>query len=259
MPFVWHGYADLLRDAAVRTAIRARLCSWPIAFMVVNNFEFAFFAWSAKHIDIAATAILFETWPVLLIALTLWLYRNEERYRRSSFSMWLLVAVGFAGFAFVVLSQSAATGVTTGADVGAVTAGVALAVIASAVTSLSAFGFKWGHRSGRGHRPGAEERGLVGRAVRRDRREPGRQHGGDPREPRRRIRTGRRDERRDVRRRRGRRASSATAGATLCWRNANLITRNLGINAIGYATPALSLGVAVALLRGGGPRGSTTS
>lgn len=241
VPFVWHGYADLLRDQTVRRAIRSRLWSWPILFMVVNNFEFAFFAWSAKHIDIAATAILFETWPVLLIALTLWLYRNEQRYRRSSFSMWLLVAVGFAGFVFVVLSESATTGASGNADIGSVTAGVTLAVIASAVTSLSAFGFKWGTdlAAAVGPRPkaggwsvelfGAIVASLAANTVV----IPANLAAGYAL---------------------GEQMSGGTfaiavgagvvchAGATLCWRNANLITRNLGINAIGYATPVLSLG-----------------
>ena len=240
LPAVWHGYAELVRDRRVRAAIARRIPSWPILFMVVNNFEFAFFAWSAKYVDIAVTAILFETWPVLLIALTLWLYRNDDRYRRGGFSMWLLVGVGFAGFAFVVLSQSGTALSAQSGGSGALAAGVGLAVLASGVTSLSAFGFKWGtdlaadigtRTTRRGWSPelfGAIVASLAANTVV----IPANLLAGHAL---------------------GEEMAAATfaiavatgtvchGGATLCWRNANLITSNLGVNAIGYATPVLSL------------------
>lgn len=241
LPYLAVACRPLLRSRVVAAAVARRVFCWPILFMVVNNFEFAFFAWSTRFIDVAIAAILFETWPVLLIALTLWLYRAERRYRSFTVSLWLLLAVAFAGFAFVVLSQSGtAFGVGTG-RLAPLAAGILLAVLASVVTSLSAFGFKWSTglaaALGRGpdpvRHPGLELFGTVvaslianvvvvpvnfaaGLAV------------GESLAP----------------------ATFAAvvlagvvchAGAPLCWRNATLLTDNVGVNAIAYATPALSL------------------
>lgn len=241
VPFVLAAYPSLLLDRRVRAAVRSRVLSLPVAMMVVNNFEFALFAWSARLVDISVTAILFETWPVLLIVLTMWLYRGDRRYRAADASLWLLLAVGFAGFAFVVLSQQALPGgvASTGWSLAA---GIGLAVLASAVTSLSAFGFRWGtdlaealQRAGV-RPPGSHSLELfgailasllanvvvvpanivIGIAL------------GEPMTPfvfAAAVGAG----------------VVCHAGATLCWRNANLLTDNLGVNAIGYATPVLSL------------------
>ena len=242
LPFLLYAYRDVVRHRSVLAAVARRVPSWPMLFMLIMGFQFTFFAWSTRFINISVTAILFETWPILMIFLTAWLYRKASRYRESTLSMWMLLAFGFMGCAFVVLSQTAGEQALGRTDIAAMALGIVLALMGAGAASLSAFGFKWGTDLGDHLRQEHEYASsnysldlfgavlastiapavvfpinlIVGFAI---------------------------GETLPL-------AAFATAagagivflaGATLLWRHANLITDNLGINAISYATPILSL------------------
>ena len=118
--------------------------AWSILFGVISGLDYALFIWSTRFIDISITTILFETWPFFLIALTAALFRRQQRYRRITFPMLLLLTSGFTGCAFVIASQSGGIiGLSTQSSY-ILAAGVVLAMGSAIMTSLAAYLFKWG-------------------------------------------------------------------------------------------------------------------
>ena len=73
-----------------------------------------------------------------------WLYRKEERYRKVTLGVLLFLVLGFIGFAFVVLSQSGGLGGLDKSTLYGLTAGLVLILIAISMAVLSAFGLRWG-------------------------------------------------------------------------------------------------------------------
>ena len=73
------------------------------------------------------------------------LFRGERRYQKITIWTISLLAMGFLGFAFAVLSESGEFNwfhdTTSGLRL---LWGIVAALIAVAVTTLAAFGFRWG-------------------------------------------------------------------------------------------------------------------
>ena len=145
--FVVAFYQPILRDRNVLTLIVRHSLKWSMLFIVINYFEFAFFAWSTQFINIAVTVILFETWPIFTIFLMARLLNQERFYRTISVGTILSIVVSFAGFLFVVASQFGGSAFFSGTfDISALklAIGVALAAAAAVSGSFTAFAFKWG-------------------------------------------------------------------------------------------------------------------
>ena len=238
--FLILAYRPLLFNRDNWKAISRRSLSMDMLWWIICYSGVAWFAWSAELVDISVTAVLYETWPIILIALTGRLFRRERRYR--SVSKWTLAlpVMAFVGFVLVVLSQSGGFASFGESSLMTLAFGVALALAASAATSLNSFGFRWGaslakdlpvrhHRK----RDSLELFGnVVGSLVSHVFAIPALALAGFAR---------------------GESANSETvmfgvlggalaAGAAgIVWRKANLMTRDLRINAIAYATPALAL------------------
>ena len=137
-------YHRLVFNATNLRVIARRAFDVKIALSVAANFNFAFFAWSTRFVDVSVAAILFETWPLFFILLMARLYRGETRYRALDLEMVFLLALGLAGFAFVVVGQAGGlAGIQTG-NLSVVVIGVTLAVLGAIATSFTAFGFRWG-------------------------------------------------------------------------------------------------------------------
>ena len=137
-------YRPLIFDPEVWTAVRRRILAWSILLGVVSGLDYALFVWATRFIDISIATILFETWPFFLIALTAVLFRRSRRYRRITFPMLLLLTAGFAGCAFVIAGQSGGfSGLGSQSDF-TLLLGVILAVGSAVMTSLAAYLFKWG-------------------------------------------------------------------------------------------------------------------
>ena len=255
LPYLLVTHRELLTNPRLLTLIRERifpsgrlfsLSGLAMLLMIVNNFEFAVYAWSTRFVDIALSAILFETWPILLVLLTVWLYRTDIkrhlRYQSLNITLLTLMVVGFVGFIFVVLSQEGTLLGLGGVQLSSLVIGVVLAVIASGVTSLSAFGFRWGTdlssdiQSSELSLKDPKSLDLFGAVVGSIMANAiviplnfavGFSFG--ERLPLHilviAVATG----------------AVSHGVATLCWRKSNLMTSNLGVNAIAYGTPILSL------------------
>ncbi len=243
LSFLLVRYWPLTTDSEVWTLIGNRIFRWALLFAVVSQFEYAIFAWSIRLVDVSVAAILFETYHVLIILLTAWLFRKERRYRKIGLDVMLLLILGVVGFAFVVSGQAGAPVWLGGRSISVVLPGIGLALLAAITAACSAFNLRWGADLTRELPPRIHDRwnrdsldlfcvvtasviantvaipfniiaGVVGKEtitlviflsgiI-----------GG----------------------------FVINAMANVAWRNANLITDNLGVNAISYATPIFSLG-----------------
>ena len=120
---------------------------WGMAAAYSN---FGFFALSTRFIDVSMTTILFGTWPIFMVIFIGWLFRRERRYKRITPEMLAMILVGLSGFAFVVLSQSERqrdlifAGAFGEFDWTRLALGVAFAMVAVALTAVSSYAFRWG-------------------------------------------------------------------------------------------------------------------
>ena len=110
---------------------------------LLNPLEYAFFSAAAGFIDAAVAAVLLELWPILLVLLAAWLFRRDQVYRQNTRSIVPLAIVALAGFAFVVGSQSGGFNVE-GSHFSGMAIGVALALLSAVAGACAAFIFRWG-------------------------------------------------------------------------------------------------------------------
>ncbi len=136
-------YRPLVFSRDVWRTICRRVPSVPMLFWVIGYLDLAFYAWSTQYVDVTVSVVLFETWPILLILLTGWLFRHERRY--SVLSPWTLalVVIAFLGVIPVIVSRIGGLGGIEGSSLPTLGIGVGLALVAAGLTSLSAFGFRW--------------------------------------------------------------------------------------------------------------------
>ncbi len=130
--------------------IWARIVKWPsnqlILGTIISTFDFALLAWAVKFIDIAVATILFETWPIFMILFTSQLFREERRYREINFIILGLTMLSLAGFILAIASQTT--------DVNSINsfynllwesrAGVGLVAVAIVATTFITSAWKWG-------------------------------------------------------------------------------------------------------------------
>ena len=234
----------LLFQRIVLSLIWRRVFNYVMLFAIVGNFEFALFALSIRFIDVSVTTALWEIWPILFILLTARILKDEKRYRKINKETLLFLIVGFAGFAFVVVSQTGAGGeMNQGALPRAyLLIGVCLAILAAIATSFMAFSLKWGSDLSQELLPkldGATSKEsldlfcvIIAHVVCSSLSAPVNATIG--------LLSGEKIAY-------GVFAVAIIGGiftdavATIAWRKSNLITNNLGINAMAYAIPVLSL------------------
>lgn len=137
-------YRPLLFSRTVWGLIKNRVIDTSMLLWIVSYFEMAFYAWSAQFIDVSIAAVLYETWPILFIILTGWLFSREKRYRKISARILVLFFVAFLGVASVIASQAGGLGNLWDTSLFALGLGVVIVITAGVLTSLTAFGFRWG-------------------------------------------------------------------------------------------------------------------
>ena len=140
-------YSDLLGEVSVRQLVWRRTLSWAMLWSAVGFFNTALYAWSISIVDVAVTAVLAEVWPIMLVVLMGSIFRKERRYLKvSPFTLFFFV-LAIIGVVCVITSQVGGLerlGDLSDDSPANLTLGVSLALGASAMTALSAFGFKWG-------------------------------------------------------------------------------------------------------------------
>ena len=235
-------WRPLILDRGVLLFSLRRTVSWAIFWGAVGCFDYGFFTWSTRFIDVSVSAILFELWPIPFILIVSRFLGDAYGYSRNLPVIVPLMAVAFVGLVLVVASQTGSFGGIGNIGFPEGMQGVVLAIVAALLGSLGACSLIWGRNladqlAGMGvtHRDrsslvlfgailgfgissfwGATANAAVGLLYA------------------------------------GRPSFEVfsvgvivgvllQASAAILQRKANLSTRNLGVNALGYAIPILSL------------------
>ena len=73
---------------------------------VLGHCGFALFALGLVYVNTSVAAVLFNTWPLFMILAMSWLFRGSARYSYIATSVLVVVPVGLVGVAFAVISHS---------------------------------------------------------------------------------------------------------------------------------------------------------
>ncbi len=220
-----------------------------IAMESIRTLDYALFALSTRYIDVAATAIAFEIWPITVMLILARLYHRKIPVRTC-----ILAPICFLGFLSVAageqgglpeLQDTLTTAPTT------LLLGFGAAILAACATSLSAFALRCGTLLSQDQRlqKSAREKGIkqpldrfgtivtfavcnaisipVSAAI-------GLTIGGPAEFPTLLSQPGPETLKVTA-------GGALLAGGAIMWQAANARTQNLGINALNYLTPTLSL------------------
>ena len=138
-------YNRELFDREIWRAVRKNLRSWVMFAILMGTFDYAYFGWSLKFIDISVATILYETWPLWAILLIKKMFEKEYRYESIDRFGWICILMAFGGLGFVIVSQ---TGELT-LDGETVSKndfifGISLALISAGLSALLGYTLKWG-------------------------------------------------------------------------------------------------------------------
>ena len=142
---------DELRIPLVNWKIPGDFIDWRILLAILGNCEYGLFAWALQYIDITIATILFQSWPIFFLMLSAMLLRENIRdfqNGKTLLSMFLLVSLGFIGFAFIIFSQTGEIGKLGEVSISRMAIGIGLIVVAMALGNLKAFGISWGRQLG---------------------------------------------------------------------------------------------------------------
>ena len=142
-------YLRLLKGEGVLDYIRQRSFSREIFLVLIGHFEVVVFALSLRWIDPSATAILFEIWPILLIfVVARWTGGESRRLDRQ---MLAFVVIAFVGVVFVLASQSGGWEILLADFSGDASSGayigVLLALGSAFLSALAGFGWVWSYKA----------------------------------------------------------------------------------------------------------------
>lgn len=146
---VWLAIAcpRVLFNSNVMRLIRQRAFSKAMLLGSTSHFTYALFAWSTTYVDTAVSTIVYETWPILYMTLLVRLGTQTDgrsRYNRLSIVDYSLCGLAFLGLAYVTLSTSSIQGASSNTHIGYQSFGLILAIGAAGIASLNAFNFQWG-------------------------------------------------------------------------------------------------------------------
>ena len=82
--------------------------TWLMLISVIVHCGGVLFAFGLAYVDVSMAAILHETWPVILIVLVSRFFKNTDRYRPLTWGTWSFVTLALAGVTMVILSHNEA-------------------------------------------------------------------------------------------------------------------------------------------------------
>lgn len=127
----------------VRILARRQLSKATLWFAAVNGFDYALLAWSIQFIDVSAAAVVFEFWPVMFVFLLSRLTRGDSDHKEISATTYPLFILVFLGIVIVTLSQSENGSLVAATDSYKIWIGATLALLGGAASACTAFSFKW--------------------------------------------------------------------------------------------------------------------
>ena len=128
----------LCKEEDFRSLLVSRFKSILLLVAVINGFDYALLAWSIQMIDVSVAAVLFETWPIVFVVL-----RAKLENISMPRSMFFLFIPALFGLAFVIFSQSESDIYPFEGISSEVYLGGALALLGGMASACTAFSFKW--------------------------------------------------------------------------------------------------------------------
>ena len=146
LAFLLIRYRSLISQTAVRGLLLRRTYSWSFLLMAVGNLDVLLFIWSIEFIDVAVATIMFELWPLILIIFTLVLFRSSGRFADTTIAIILPLIMAFVGLVFVTLSQGVwSASSIADSNIHALAIGMVLASLAAVCSGgLVALTLRWG-------------------------------------------------------------------------------------------------------------------
>ena len=97
---------EFLLNPAVIEDIKSHCKTWLMLVSVIGLCGFALFAWGLVYVDVSVASILYQTWPLFLIVLISFLFKDSQRYLAISASTVIFVILSLGGVALVILSHN---------------------------------------------------------------------------------------------------------------------------------------------------------
>ena len=138
-------YRNLFFSKEVWNTIWIRAKRWELLAVVIAYFDIALFALSVRFVDVAVATIVAEVSPLFLIIIMWFSYRKTTTYQKVTPKLLFLVLVGLAGFTFVVFSEVGKVSLLLENLANELLLlGIALALLSALIASFNGFSFKWG-------------------------------------------------------------------------------------------------------------------
>ena len=126
--------------------IYANLRHPALVWVALGHFDYAIFAFALRYIDAAVATILIEMRPIIMVMFMVHMFKQQTRYKEVTLQKWFLFAIAFIGVAFVIASQSTTIGNAVGElfTYGTII-GVGLALLVAFLSALpTPASIKWG-------------------------------------------------------------------------------------------------------------------
>ena len=133
-------FRDVLFDRRVAATIVRRVLTWTMVFVIVQQFDYALFALASRFVDISVVVVIFGAATLIRVFL---MSRLFKRYQKIWPDGTLLLLTGLLGLWFAVASDSGRF-LGFGDAAPGTSVGVSIAVLAAAAAGLTAFGLRWG-------------------------------------------------------------------------------------------------------------------
>ena len=131
------------RQPQFRRLIRRRFCSAMLWLAVLNGMDYALLALSIRFIDITAAAVLFEFWPIIFVLLMAYLERKGGRRRKIPVTIYPLLFLVLTGVVLVTLSQVHEGESLLQFSRTEVWIGAILALLGGGASACTAYSFRW--------------------------------------------------------------------------------------------------------------------
>ena len=141
--FFWH---ILIKPRVIGLSLRS-VASWMMLGALPVNFDYAFFSSSSRFIDPSIAAVLLEMGPILIILLTGLLLREGGGYRTKVSSMIPFLVIAFVGLLFLITAENGGFSLDD-THLSELAIGLGLGLLSAVSVATVAFQFRWGRDLG---------------------------------------------------------------------------------------------------------------
>ena len=130
-------FRQTLTDHTAKTLILRTCRSWAFALMCVAELSFLLYVLSFDYIDPAVATILYGASPIVVIVAGTLLFRAEGRFDNTTMGIALPLCVAFSGMALLTFSQIGHSGIAHNAPgIGAQLSGLVMAILGATLAGL---------------------------------------------------------------------------------------------------------------------------